>query len=265
MPDVRVNGIRLYYEEFGSGDPILCIHGTSSSALVWRRAATDALSRMGRVIIYDRRGCTRSERPEPYETSVAQHADDAAALLGALGASPAVVIGRSYGGGVAVGVALRRPDLVRALVLLEAADMTIDGEDAPWEQEMRDAVEQAAAVDLSTVAEAMFRSVLGDDAWESLPEDLRALFAANSPAVLAEVRGPRLGVRSSDLAAIAVPTLLVSGEESLPAFRRINDLLAAAIPRARVSRVGGGHLIDPGEPSVLRFLSEVLGRPVEAR
>ena len=72
------------------------------------------------MIAYDRRGCARSERPEPYErTSIAEHADDAAALLDALAAAPAVVIGRSYGATVATDLALRHPDRVRALVLLE--------------------------------------------------------------------------------------------------------------------------------------------------
>ena len=119
MPEAHVNGIRLYYEEHGEGAPIACIHGGGSSALMWADAVEE-LVRLGRVIAYDRRGCTRSERPEPYErTTVAEQADDAAALLEALAAAPAVVIGRSYGGAVAIDLALRYPDQVRALVLLE--------------------------------------------------------------------------------------------------------------------------------------------------
>ena len=90
-----VNGVRLYVEEHGEGSPILCIHGAGSSALAWSDAIAE-LSRLGRVIAYDRRGCTRSERPEPYErTNVAEHADDAAGLLDLLEAAPAAVIGRS--------------------------------------------------------------------------------------------------------------------------------------------------------------------------
>jgi pimeloyl-ACP methyl ester carboxylesterase len=262
MPESTVNGVRLYYEEHGSGDPILCIHGTSSSALVWRGAAIEALARLGRTILYDRRGCTRSERPEPYETSVAQHADDGAALLDALGAGSAVVIGRSYGGGVAVGLALRRPDLVRALVLLEAGDVTIDGEEAAWEAAMRAAVEDAAATDPAGAAKAMFDSVLGAAVWPSLPEELRGLFAMNSPAVIAEVRGARLEVDALDLARIDVPTLIVSAAASSAAFRRVSELLASGIPGARTTVVEGGHIIDPAEPSVLRFIAEVLYHPV---
>lgn len=86
---------------------------------MWTEAFAE-LARLGRAIAYDRRGCTRSERPEPYErTSVAEQADDAAAPLDAVAAAPAVVIGRSYGGAVAIDLALRDPDRVRALVLLE--------------------------------------------------------------------------------------------------------------------------------------------------
>src|SRR5215510_99155 len=125
MPDLQLEGIRLYFEECGVGAPIVGIHGTSSSALVWG-TAVEELARLGRVIVYDRRGCTRSERPEPYlVTSVPEHADDAATLLDALHATPAAVIGRSYGGEVAIDLALRYPDRVRALVLLEHAILSL--------------------------------------------------------------------------------------------------------------------------------------------
>src|SRR5207244_11734419 len=98
MPEVPVNGVRLYYEEHGQGDPILCIHGTSSSAMVWRPPAINELATLGRVICYDRRGCTRSERPAPYETSVAQHAEDAMGPPPAPDAVRAAGIGRGSGG-----------------------------------------------------------------------------------------------------------------------------------------------------------------------
>ena len=59
MTEVRVNGVRLYYEEHGEGETILCVHGSASSAMVWT-AAAEELSRLGRVVLYDRRGCTRT-------------------------------------------------------------------------------------------------------------------------------------------------------------------------------------------------------------
>ena len=126
MPMVKVNGIDLYYEEHGTGMPIVVIHGTSSSALVWGDAVHELAAR-GRCVVYDRRGCFRSQRPEPYvRTDVAEHGADAVALIDALGAAPAIVIGRSYGGETALDLVRRRPETVSALVLLEAAVLTLD-------------------------------------------------------------------------------------------------------------------------------------------
>ncbi|MDP9270074.1 MAG: alpha/beta hydrolase, partial [Chloroflexota bacterium] len=65
---------------------------------------------------------------------------------------------------------------------------------------------------------------------------------------------------ATDLGRIGVPTLLVAGEGSPPAFRRVTERMAAAIPNSQSILVGGGHFIDPGEPDVLKFVSEVLGR-----
>ena len=90
MPEIQVWASRLYYEEHGTGTPILLIHGTGSDAGTWG-SVPEALARLGRVIVYDRRGCMRSERPEPYRrTTPAEHADDAAALLLTGDSSPAM-------------------------------------------------------------------------------------------------------------------------------------------------------------------------------
>jgi pimeloyl-ACP methyl ester carboxylesterase len=226
--------------------------------MVWREAAIANLARLGRVITYDRRGCTRSERPEPYVTSVTQHADDAAALIEALEAAPTVLIGRSYGGEIALELALRTPEKVRALALIEAAALPLDADAMAWADDLRHLVDETAARDPGSVAEAFLRRVLGDASWEAFPVTVREMFAANSPAVLAELRGPWLEATAEDLSRIAVPTLLVAGIDSPPAFRRVTDHMAAAIPGSRVALVPGGHLIDPARPEILSFMREVL-------
>lgn len=256
---VRVNGVSLYYEEHGFGEPILCIHGTSSSAAVWGDAL-EQLAKHGRTIAYDRRGCFRSERPKPYVTNVHQHADDAAALIEALGAAPAIVIGRSYGGETAIDLALRYPDRVRALALLEAAVLSLSDEAARWAAGLEERVFAAAETDMSTVAETFLCGVLGDEAWEGFPEPAKRMFTGNGPAIVAELRGGVLEVGAAELGTIVQPTLLVAGKDSPPAFAEVTNLMAEAMSSARVEWVDGGHLINPAHPAVLGFVDEVLAR-----
>lgn len=259
-----VNGVGLYCEEHGSGAPILCIHGAGSSALAWSGAIGE-LARLGRVIAYDRRGCTRSERPKPYEsTSVAEHAADAAALLDVLDAAPAVVIGRSYGGTVAIELALRCPDRVRALVVLEGdAPRELAPRTAAWINSVAD---RLARVPIDAVGETLIDEVLGEGVWGSLPDGLRGILTANGPAILAELGGQWWpGADAAGLASIAQPVLLVAAADSRPELREPTDALAAVLPNARTELVAGGHLIDPAAPEVRAFIEEVLRQPLARR
>jgi esterase len=255
---MTVNGVSLYYEEHGTGHPIVCLHGSGSSAAFWADAA-HVLATRGRVIIYDRRGFSRSERPEPYATNVHEQADDAAALIDALGASPGVVIGRSYGGAVAIDLALRYPDRVRALALLEGDAPSLSADAAGWLEALAEEAYAAAARDEASVAETVIAAVAGEDAWSSLPEKARDIFTANGPAVVAELRGGFPEVDVAQLAAIDRPTLLVAAKESLqPGYGEVTGRMAEAMPSARVEWVEGGHLIDPAHPVVLDFLDQVM-------
>jgi pimeloyl-ACP methyl ester carboxylesterase len=257
MPEVRANGVSLYYEEHGAGEPIVCVHGTSGSAAIWDDAATELATR-GRTIVYDRRGCFRSERPEPYVTNVHEHADDAASLIEAVAAAPAIVLGRSYGGQIAIDLALRYPDRVRALVLLEASLLSLSEARTRWAAAVKERVFAAAEVDMSAVAETFLRSVLGDATWEGFPEQAKQMFIANGPAIVAELRGGFLDVSAEQLRSIAHPTLLVSGKGSPPAFAEVTNLMAEAMPSAKVERVEGGHLVNAADPEVLGFIDEMV-------
>lgn len=258
MSEVRANGVRLFYEERGAGDAIVGVHGTGSSSSFWADAAAE-LGTRGRTIVYDRRGHHRSERPEPYRADVHEHADDAAALIAALGASPAVVIGRSYGGAVAVDLALRYPADVRALVLLEADVPALSEEQSRWVAKVEDVVFAAAERDPDSVAETFLRAVAGDT-WDVLPEPVRAMFTGNGPAILADLRSGFPELTWDDLGAIACPTLLLTGADSPAWFAELSERVARALPSARAEVVEGGHLVDPAHPLVLAFVDDVLAR-----
>jgi pimeloyl-ACP methyl ester carboxylesterase len=258
--DVVVNGVRLHHEERGEGAPILCVHGGGSSALLWEDALPP-LARLGRVIAYDRRGCSRSERPEPYaRTTVAEQADDAAALLEALEAGPAVVIGRSYGGAVAVDLALRHPTRVCALVLLEGDALGLVPAAWEWTRALRDRLVRVRAEEgIDAVFAALIAEVAGPGAWATFPEGLRAMLTANGEALLAELAYvDHAHPGEEEFAGLALPVLVVAARESPPELRAMSERMAACLPRARLALVDGGHLIDPAGPEVLAFVAGAL-------
>ena len=187
-----------------------------------------------------------------------RQADDAAALLDALQASPAVVIGRSQGGEIAVDLALRHPEHVRALALLEGGGLSLSPALTGWIAGLDEEIFAAAERDIDTVGETLLRGVLGDEGWEAVPEPVRRVFAENGPAIVAEERGGLLDVTVEQLATIGQPTLLVAARDSPPALADATALVGASIPSARTEWVDGGHLIDPAHPAVLAFVDEVL-------
>lgn len=116
MPHIYTNGIKLYYEERGSGDPLLLIMGITAHGSVWEQHAA-YWEKDFRCIIVDNRGVGRSDKPAgPYTT--AQMADDCAGLLDALQLPEVRVVGCSMGSTIAQQLAIRHPAKVKSLVLM---------------------------------------------------------------------------------------------------------------------------------------------------
>jgi len=116
MPIVKTNGIHMYFEERGQGDPLLLIMGLGTDGSAWEEHV-QAWAAHYRCILLDNRGTGRSDKPAgPYTTHML--ADDAAGLLEALGLQRAHVVGISMGGAVAQELALRHPQRVRSAVLV---------------------------------------------------------------------------------------------------------------------------------------------------
>lgn len=119
MPHVRANGIQVYYEEEGSGPPLLLMTPTGWPGSVWQLEQSETLSREHRVIVYDYRGVGKTDKSDvDYSTQL--FAEDALALLKALEAEPAHVLGFSVGGRAAQIMALTSPATVRSLILAGA-------------------------------------------------------------------------------------------------------------------------------------------------
>lgn len=116
MPYTDAPGFRMYHEEYGRGFPLLLVNGLGSDHLEWLHQLSSFAPHF-RVIVFDNRGTGKTDVPPgPYTT--ARMADDAAALLGALGIGRAHVLGVSLGGMIAQEVALLHPERVERLVLV---------------------------------------------------------------------------------------------------------------------------------------------------
>lgn len=118
MSFATVNGVRLFYELHGSGDPIVLIPGLGLDHFYFQYAIPE-LQRHFRVLAYDPRGTGESDRP-PGEYSMELWADDLAKLLATLGIERAHIVGSSLGGCVAFELLRRTPSIARSLILVAA-------------------------------------------------------------------------------------------------------------------------------------------------
>ncbi len=115
MPTVRVDGLEIFYEEHGAGDPVVLIPGLSGVGAGWG-PQIPRFAQEFRTIVPDHRGAGKSGAPEGGYT-IRQHARDMAGLLRALHAVPAHIVGSSTGGAIGQVMALEQPDTVRSLTL----------------------------------------------------------------------------------------------------------------------------------------------------
>lgn len=112
---VQANGLDIYYEEYGQGEPLILLHGGTATVQSWRDHIP-ALAEHFRVIALDSRGHGKTDNPAG-ELSYSVMADDVASFIRALDLNKPFVFGYSDGGQIALELGMRYPDLANALVL----------------------------------------------------------------------------------------------------------------------------------------------------
>ena len=229
MPTLRVPGAELYHEVRGAGPAVLMIPGVLGDGGTFDRVAP-LLADEFTVVTYDRRGNSRSPRPDGWrQTSVEEQAADAAGLLDALGLAPALVYGTSGGGAIALALALAHPGAILGVVLHEPWLPGLVGRSEARE-ELAQAIEGGwAEGGPGGAVDAFLRAVLGDGAAldPGRPSRIRGngevAFRVESPA------WGRFAPDADDLAALAAPVVVMCGRESAPMFRESVAALAARL------------------------------------
>jgi pimeloyl-ACP methyl ester carboxylesterase len=250
MPDVRVNGVRLAYEIAGEGETLVLVHGSWGNRHNWA-PVFEPLARSFRVLRYDRRGHSESERPAS-QGSFEEDADDLAALIEALGPAPVHVVGNSGGAAIALKLAAKRPGLFRSLAVHEPPSFRVvrdAAELAPMMDAVATRIENVVGLLTAGRVEDGARAFVeqiafGPGMWPKLPEALRNTFVSNAPTFLDETRDPDgLDLDLGALARFDRSALLTFGDASPPFFRAVVDRVAAAMPRAtRFTFAGAGHV-----------------------
>ena len=242
MPKLPVNGLKLYYESEGDGEPVVLIPGFAAGRWIWFKQTGD-LSRSFRVISFDPRGVSASDKPEGPQT-IGLLADDVALLLQALGVESAHIVGASFGGFVAQEFALKYPSMTRKLVLCctsfggpnhvvpapETLQALASTKGLNSEERMRANLLLAFTPEYVRTQAAEVDHVVHLRATNEVPEHI----------YLSQLQAAMSFNVESRLGQISCPTLVLSGDADVIVPVQNSRNLAAKIPGAKLEIIEGG-------------------------
>lgn len=242
MPSLHANGAEIHFAEAGAGgQPLLMVHGTLGDQRSFAAQMQPLAAAGFHAIALSLRHCWPGTWPdEGGDYRIDTHVADVAAFIGALGKGPVALLGHSRGGHIALRVAERHPELLRALLLAEPGgerDESLGGE--PGAAANATAFTRAADLIAAGDEEGGLRVVAehtgGPGAWERRPEARKALSRANARTMLGQRNEQRRPYSRAGAAAIPTPTLFLYGADTRPAFIANVQALSGAIAGSQVA------------------------------
>ena len=254
MATRSVNGASLFVRDAGHGPPILLIHGAGPDSRGWGQTF-DNLATDHRVIAFDRRGC--GESVDQPLVKWHDHAEDAATLLRELEAQPAVVVGWSGGGIVALDLAVNHPDLVSALVLYETAlrgrrRLTPSLAFTFLRAQLERAIGRERKATETFLRWAISEST-GGSTWdrEEYAQERREAFLGNARGIWNDLgSGDGSDLTDESLGAIACPVTCLRGDLSQSWFAKTTEEIPRLIPHAQLRVIeGANHAVTFHRPA----------------
>ncbi|HKP16027.1 MAG TPA: alpha/beta fold hydrolase [Gemmatimonadaceae bacterium] len=236
------NGLKIAYDEAGSGTPLLLVHGWPHDRTLWS-GQLGGLATYARVLAPDLRGTGGSTVRGPY--TIDQYADDLIGFLDSLGIARAVVCGLSMGGYIAFSMLRRHRDRIRGLVLADTRATADTDEGRANRAKTIASIEQEG---MTALAERQLPSMLGRSTIERHPplvDTVRRMMASVPPeGAIGALRAMADRPDSTPLlATIDVPTLVVVGAEDTITTPEVVRGMAASIRKSRVEILEqSGHL-----------------------
>jgi 2-hydroxy-6-oxonona-2,4-dienedioate hydrolase len=262
-----INNALIYYEVAGEGQPLVMIHAGVADSRQWNNEFAHFAHRL-RVLRYDMRGYGKSE---PVDGEF-RHLQDLTAFLDYLQIDqPAILMGCSIGGGLAMDFALTHPSRVAALIMVDSnpRGLELDVSDPPGFEEADKAYD---AGDLDLLAEIETRiwfDGVGRTPEQVNPAMRQLAYEMNRHALSLDAKG--LGKRLPDtevsaaerLSEINVPVLVIVGAQDIPYMQAAADHMLERIPTARKATIDdAAHLSNMDQPVEFRrvvtaFLDDV--------
>lgn len=263
----QVNGIRLGYTDRGAGLPLVFLHAFPLNRTMW--TDQEALSSRFRIITVDLRGHGESDAPA-WRYSLEQYAADVRQLLGLLGVSRAVFVGLSMGGYLEFALYRNCPDLIRGLVFADTRAEADGPEQVKWRFDL---AQRTAAVGPSAVIDDMLPKLLSPGAYQRRPDLVERVKSIQAAAPVHGIVGDLMAMAERPdstalLGSIAVPTLVIVGQEDVLTPPADAERIAHGIPGARLVTIpDAGHLSNMEQPDQFnRALAEfAAGLPAASR
>lgn len=279
---IEVNGVKLSFDEKGSGPSVILIHGIPTDYRAWENQMA-VLSKSFRAISYSRRCAYPNQNKDYLSSTIENNADDLNGLIAIKKAEPANLIGHSYGAFVALYFAYKHPELVRSLVLIEpyVPSLIIENPQNRLEilsllfrnpsvalaaqnflnKSLTPAIKYVDRGDDEKAVEAFLDGVQGKpNAISQITEPTKSMML-NNAGTIKELTSKLPHFTKKEANTICPPTLLISGENTPKALHAIAEEVSKTVPKIQVLRIPNSahfpHFENPEatNAAIMRFLN----------